>query len=85
MQSVFFGGALVVVSILLQIVTIILVSVPIIGWLLALVLWLAGVLFGVGALVLWMVMIFRAFSREEWEVPYLGKLARRQLASAPLM
>lgn len=85
MQSVFFGGALVVISVLLQIVTIVLVSIPIIGWLIAAVLWLAGIIFGVGALVLWIVMIFRALSREEWEVPYLGKLARRQLAASPLL
>jgi uncharacterized membrane protein len=45
---------------------------------------LAGLVLGLGLVVLWVVTIVKAFSKVEWEIPYLGKLARKQLAGEKL-
>jgi uncharacterized membrane protein len=84
MQSVFFGAALFVVSIVLQIAGLVLGHIPILGWLLLLVLALAGLVFGLGSFVVWVITIVKAFSNVEWEIPYIGKLARKQLAGEKL-
>ena len=81
MQSVFFGGFCFGLSILLQIVTFILAHIPLLGWLLLLVLWIASLAFWLGSVVVWVITIIKAFSNVEWEIPYLGKLARKQLAA----
>ena len=80
MQSILFGGLLFAVSILLQIVSFILAHIPILGWILLFVIWIASLIFWVGWMVIWVITIIKAFSNVEWEIPYLGKLARKQLA-----
>lgn len=73
-QAVVVGVALVVVSVLLAIVTTIVTVVPLLGALLAAVL---GMAFSLGTFVLWVVCMWKAFSGEEWEVPFAGPYARR--------
>ncbi len=85
MQSLFVGGAAIAISVLLNIAAFILAQIPLLGWLLAIVLIFAGFAFGFAMLILWLVMIIKAFSNVEWEVPYLGKLARKQLATQTLV
>ena len=85
MQSVFFGGALAGVSIAFSVASFILAHIPLLGWLLLLVLWVLSIVLWIGALILWVVTIFKAFSSVEWEIPYLGKLARKQLAGEKSM
>ena len=80
MQSVIFGGVLVGVSVALQIASFILVHIPILGWLILLLLWIASMALWLGSLVVWVITIIKAFSNVEWEIPFLGKLARKQLA-----
>ena len=36
-------------------------------------------LVSVGSFVLWLFLIFKAYNNEEWEIPYLGKIARDQI------
>ena len=81
MQSVLFGGLLFAVTILLQIVSFVLAQIPILGWLLLFVIWIASLIFWLGWMVVWVISIIKAFSNVEWEIPYLGKLARKQLAT----
>ena len=81
MQSVIFGGLLAGVSVALQIASFILAHIPILGWLIILVLWFASMILWLGALVVWVLTIIKAFSNVEWEIPVLGKLARKQLAA----
>lgn len=85
MQSVFFGGVCFALSILLQVVSLILAHIPILGWILLLVLWLASLVFWLGSVIVWVITIIKAFSSVEWEIPYLGKLARKQLATQTLV
>jgi uncharacterized membrane protein len=84
MQSVFFGGAWLAVSIGLQIIEFILRHIPYLGPFLAFVFGLASLVLWIGLLVIWVVTIIKAFSNVEWEIPYLGKLARKQLAGEKL-
>jgi len=84
MQSVFFGGAIVLLWIVISILSAILLHIPFIGWLMIPVVWLIGAAFGIGSFVVWVITIIKAFSNVEWEIPYLGKLARKQLAGEKL-
>lgn len=36
-------------------------------------------LVGIGAFVLWLLLMWKAYNNEEYEIPYLGKIARDQL------
>lgn len=76
MQSVFLGGFWVALWIGLAIVFLILHGIPLIGTLL----WLAGIVIRLAFLCVWAFTVYKAFSGKEWEIPYLGKLARQQLA-----
>ena len=80
MQSIFFGGAVIGFSIVSQIAAVILAHIPILGWLVLFLLWILGMIVGVVSLVIWIITIIKAFSNVEWEIPILGKLARKQLA-----
>jgi uncharacterized membrane protein len=66
-QSIFLGCALVVVWIL----NIILLFIPIIGWLISLLLML-------GLLILWIMCVVKAFSGQRFMVPVIGALAAKQ-------
>jgi uncharacterized membrane protein len=79
MQSVFLGGLLFALSIAMSIATTILHDVPLVGTLL----WLVSLVIRLGIFVAWVVTIVKAYSGKEWEIPFLGKLARQQLAGGP--
>ena len=81
MQSVFLGGIGLAYSIGSRIFTEILRHIPFIGFMLIIVLGLVGLVVGLGSLVLWIATMIQAFSGKEWEIPYVGPLARKQLAS----
>ena len=66
MQSIVFSVALVVVGVVLGFI-------PILGWAL-------GLLVNLAAVVLWIVLMIKAYQGEEWEIPVLGKIAREQVA-----
>ncbi len=85
MQSVFFGGVMVALSIVLSIASFIFAHIPILGWIILLLLWIASIGLWLGSLILWVITIIKAFSNVEWEIPYLGKLARKQLAGQKLV
>jgi uncharacterized membrane protein len=76
MQSVFLGGLWVVFSIGVEIVYAMLHGIPLIGTFL----WLVSIVLRLIIFVVWVMMVFKAFTNKEWEIPYLGKLARQQLA-----
>ena len=84
MQSIFFGAAGFAFSVLMRVAGMILVHIPGIGGILAFLLGLAGLVVSLGMFVIWIITIIKAFSNVEWEIPYLGKLARKQLAGEKL-
>jgi uncharacterized membrane protein len=77
-QSIVVGIALVVVSIALTILSTVLAFVPFVGWLVGFVL---TMMFGFGSFALWLLLLYRAYQGQEWEVPGIGGHARRLLAS----
>jgi len=76
-QSIFFGAAIFVCSILLSIVFRIIAFVPVVG-LLGLVLW---PLFLLAFLALWIFLMYKAYNNERFVLPIIGPLAEKQAAS----
>jgi uncharacterized membrane protein len=75
MQATIFGGACFAFWILLMI----LVKIPVLGVIIA----LASLLVYLGIFVVWLLMVIKAFTGKEWEMPIIGKIAREQLAKMP--
>jgi uncharacterized membrane protein len=83
MQSVFLGGVLLAVALVVGLAELIFRQIPIIGWLIALGFVAVNLLFSLAWLVVWVIAIVKALTNVEWEVPVLGALARKQLAKSP--
>jgi uncharacterized membrane protein len=77
-QSTVIGGALMVAWIAFSILSKILVMIPILGWVIALVIWMV---LGLGGFVLWLVLMVRAYKGEEWHVPLAADYAQKLLAT----
>lgn len=77
MQSIILGAALFVLGIVLSIFA----AIPFLGWIVAL---LVYPIFGLLVFILWLVLMFKAFQGQEWEVPIFGKYARQYSSSATI-
>lgn len=66
MQSTITFGGLFVINMALGFI-------PLLGW-------LVGFLLSLGAFVLWIVLMWKAFQGEMYKLPYVGELAEKQLA-----
>jgi uncharacterized membrane protein len=73
-QSTLLGAAMIVVSFALSVLSGMLAFLPIVGWMVAV---LANLAFAVVAFGLWLFMMWKAFSGEEWEFPIVGEQARK--------
>jgi uncharacterized membrane protein len=78
-QSIAVGVVLIALSIVLSIATSVLAFIPILGWIIALV---AGLGFAFATLVLWVMLMLRAFQGREWMVPIVGRYARQYATPA---
>lgn len=76
LQSLVFGLTWIVLGIAFMIVSVILGFIPIIGWILGLLLGIASAVIFLGFLIVWLVQIFKALTNVEWEIPFLGPIAR---------
>lgn len=65
MQSVIVFGGLFVVNVVLGFV-------PILGW-------LTGTILSLIGLILWVVLMFKAYQGEKYKLPYIGEIAEKQL------
>ena len=82
MQGVVLGGAAIIFGIISAVIGTILGHILfLLGWLWFLVASLVNLAF----VVVWIVMIIKAFGGQEWEVPVLGPIARQQLPKGPLV
>lgn len=81
MQSIYFGGASFVAYVVLHIVWSIMARVPFVGGLLSWILSMIWVLVALLWVAIYLVLILKSISGKEWEIPYLGRLARRQLGT----
>lgn len=79
MQSVFLGGLALAVPIVVRIANLVFDFIPFAGKMMMVVLGLANMIFGVAWFIVYVICVVKAFSRQEWEIPVLGKLARQHL------
>lgn len=81
MQAIFFGVACLVAGIVIAVVGMILLHIPLIATL-----WTLLVrLISLGLLLVWLFMLYNAFTGKPWELPVLGKLARDQASRTPFV
>ena len=80
MQSVLWGLVAIASALVVAVAGPVFNWLPIIGGLLMLVLKLVYWAFRVLWVVVYFVCLIKAFSKQEWEIPVIGKFARRQLA-----
>jgi uncharacterized membrane protein len=73
-QSTLVGVFLIVLSVGIGIITRLVAFVPIFGWLVVLLLTMGVALV---TFVLWLALMWKAYSGEEWELPVAGELARK--------
>jgi uncharacterized membrane protein len=74
-QSIFVWAGLLLIGIGLSIASFILVLIPVLGGILNMLLYAA---FGLGALALWIMLMYKAYNREKWVLPVVGPLAEKQ-------
>jgi uncharacterized membrane protein len=79
MQSLIVSAVLLIVNFALRIFNAVLVHVPLIGWLFALGL---AMVVGLASLVLWLALMYAAYRGQEWELPVIGREARKLLDDA---
>jgi len=74
-QSIFFFIAWVAIYIVLSIVSLAFIAIPFIGAMLSIVLHLGAFL---GFFILWLMLMYKAYNRERWVLPFIGPLAEKQ-------
>jgi uncharacterized membrane protein len=76
MQSTVLGLAWIVASFVLSVVF---GAIPVIGWLFG---FLLSIVMAIGGVVLWLLLMFKAYQGQEWELPWVGQFARKQLGQS---
>ena len=79
MQSIIFGGAWVMFSIVFNIMWAIVASIPAIGGLFAVLFGLVCALANLAFLIIFIIAVIKAFSGVRWDIPYIGPMARNQV------
>ena len=74
-QAIFFGIATVVAWVILITLSTILLHIPILGWILSFLLWSA---LAIGALICWLMLMYKAYNNERFLLPFIGPLAEKQ-------
>ncbi|MGV3532421.1 MAG: DUF4870 domain-containing protein [Chthoniobacteraceae bacterium] len=78
MQSIILGTVALLVWISVEVVDFIFRHIPLIGGLLHWLLYALNSVFSLVWIAVYLIVIVQAFRGKEWQIPYLGKLARRQ-------
>ena len=79
MQSIIFGGAWIMFSIIHTIVHAVFAAVPGIGGLLVVLWGLVWAVVTIGLLIVFIITVIKAFSGVRWDIPYIGPIARNQV------
>jgi uncharacterized membrane protein len=74
-QSIFFSVATVVAWIAFMIIGTILAHIPILGWIVDLLLWAA---LSIGILIVWLMLMFKAYNNQRLSLPIIGPIAEKQ-------
>lgn len=79
MQSIIFGCAWILFSIVSNILFAIFGSIPAIGGILVFFWGIVQALIHIAFLVIWIIAMVKAFTGVRWDIPYVGPIARRQV------
>lgn len=74
-QSIFFAVATVVVWIAATILSIALAPIPVIGFIFG---FLLHLVIGLGILVVWVMLLYKAYNNEQFMLPVIGPMAQKQ-------
>lgn len=74
MQAILLGVAIIVIWVILFVVDIVLGQIPILGGILAT---LLSIAFWVGSLIVWILMMVKAYQGERYKLPVIGDIAER--------
>ena len=74
-QSIFVWIGVFVVYIVATILSVALGALPVIGWIFGVLLHLV---IGLGVLVLWLMLMYKAYNNEKWVLPVVGPIAEKQ-------
>ena len=73
-QSIMVSILLIIINVGLAMVSGVLAFIPVVGWLVVLILTMG---LAAGTFVLWLLLMWRAFQGDEWELPVAGEMARK--------
>ena len=74
-QSIFLNIAWIAVYIVISIVSVMLLPIPVLGFILSVLLHMAA---GLGIFILWLMLMYKAYNRERWVLPVIGPMAEKQ-------
>lgn len=83
MQSIIFGGAWFLFSIVSSFCHMIFGSIPVAGPFFSLLWGFLSALIYLGLLVIMIIAMVKAFSGVRWDIPYVGPIARKQMGETP--
>jgi uncharacterized membrane protein len=78
-QSVGLFVAFFALGIVLSVVSTILTAIPVLGWIIAIIWFFVAMVLGLVGLLLWLFLMYKAYSGEEWEFPWVGEQSRKVL------
>jgi len=73
-QSIFFNVAWIILWVALSIIG----SIPVLGWMT----FLIWPLVGIGGLIIWVILLLKAYQNQMWQLPVIGPLAAKQAGNA---
>ena len=74
-QCLFFWAAYIACFIVLMVLSFILGMIPVVGGIVAFLLWMA---LWLGAVVVWILLMVKAYQNQMWKLPIIGELAAKQ-------
>ena len=74
-QCLFFWAAYIACFIVLMVLSFILGMIPVVGGIVAFLLWMA---LWLGAVVVWILLMVKAYQNQMWKLPFIGDLAEKQ-------
>ncbi len=77
MQSILFFGAYVIIYIILTILLQVLGFIPVLGLIFRILIGIAFAVLALGALVIWIILMIKAYTGERYKLPIIGDIAER--------
>ena len=74
-QSIFFHVGMIIIGIAFTVVASVLMHIPVLGWLIDILGWMV---FSLGALIAWLMLMYKAYNNEKLVLPIIGPLAEKQ-------